>query len=216
MACRSSQARDWTCATAVTRATEVTMLDPWLIGYRGMPRLQILERSLPWICRIICTSNTPGYWEVHREYKWGLLRGRGCWHWKAGPGPSTPSFPASPRASYELTALSHPFIHSSSAEVLPSIEPSSAFPLHLERISKFLTMASAHALLCTWMALPLFILVASVCVTSSGKCPWSKLKLQLKLTCTLHFFFFFLGPHPCHMKVPRLGSNRSCSCSPTP
>ena len=29
-------------------------------------------------------------------------------------------------------------------------------------------------------------------------------------------FFFSLGPHPRHMSVPRLRSNWSCSCWPTP
>ena len=30
------------------------------------------------------------------------------------------------------------------------------------------------------------------------------------------FFFVFLWPHPWHMEVPRLGSNWSCGCQPTP
>lgn len=30
------------------------------------------------------------------------------------------------------------------------------------------------------------------------------------------FFFAFLGPHLPHMEVPRVGSNRSCSCQPQP
>ena len=30
------------------------------------------------------------------------------------------------------------------------------------------------------------------------------------------FVLVFLGPHLWHMEVPRLGSNRSCSCWPTP
>ena len=32
----------------------------------------------------------------------------------------------------------------------------------------------------------------------------------------LFIYFVFLGPHPWHMEVPRLGSHRSCSCRPTP
>ena len=31
-----------------------------------------------------------------------------------------------------------------------------------------------------------------------------------------NFFFVFLGLHPWHMEIPRLGVNRSCSCWPTP
>ena len=30
------------------------------------------------------------------------------------------------------------------------------------------------------------------------------------------FFFVFLGPHPWHVEVPRLGVNQSYSCQPTP
>ena len=30
------------------------------------------------------------------------------------------------------------------------------------------------------------------------------------------FFFFFLGPHPSHLKVPRLGLKSACSLRPTP
>ena len=32
----------------------------------------------------------------------------------------------------------------------------------------------------------------------------------------IHFFFSFLWPNLQHMEVPRQGSNRSCSCWPTP
>ena len=34
--------------------------------------------------------------------------------------------------------------------------------------------------------------------------------------CFLIFLFFFLEPNLQHMEVPRLGSNQSCSCQPTP
>jgi len=37
-ACRGSQARDQTLATAVTKATAVTMPDPKPLGYQGIPR----------------------------------------------------------------------------------------------------------------------------------------------------------------------------------
>ena len=44
---------------------------------------------------------------------------------------------------------------------------------------------------------------------------------QCPLPLFFFFFFFlvflsFLGPHPWHMEVPRLGSNRSCSRRPMP
>ena len=34
--------------------------------------------------------------------------------------------------------------------------------------------------------------------------------------CFLFFYFIFLGQHPRHMEVPRLGSNWGYSCPPTP
>ena len=42
-----------------------------------------------------------------------------------------------------------------------------------------------------------------------------------KYSLSLSLFFFwvslpFLGPHPRHMEVPRLGSNQSCSHQPMP
>ena len=43
-------------------------------------------------------------------------------------------------------------------------------------------------------------------------------KLLMFLQESFFFFlsFVFLGPHSRHMEVPRLGSNQSCSCRPTP
>ena len=46
-----------------------------------------------------------------------------------------------------------------------------------------------------------------------------KKKLKVKRDEINNTFFWggaFLRPHPRHMVVPRLGSNRSCSCQPTP
>ena len=40
--------------------------------------------------------------------------------------------------------------------------------------------------------------------------------LVVHLSPILFFFFVFLGPHPWHVEVPRLGVNQSYSCQPTP
>ena len=42
-----------------------------------------------------------------------------------------------------------------------------------------------------------------------------EIPLQMEISLIL-FLFCFLGPYPWHMEVPRLGSNQSYSCWPTP